>query len=156
VYFKEVVKTEIFTAGYLIFMTCMSLSRFVSDFIIRAIGMQSMYLFSSLLMAAGIALAVAFPSFWPALIGFSLVGIGTSSFFPMTFFMAGTSKKYSPSMALSIVVTYALAGVMFGPVLIGYIAHTIHLRASFIFLGLAGLAVIPVSRFYFKRFGHYQ
>ena len=153
VYFKEVVKVDIFTAGYLIFTTCMALSRFISDYMIRLIGMKSMYLFSSLLMAIGMSLAVVFPSFWPAMIGFSLVGVGTSSIFPMTFFLAGTSRKYSPSMALSIIVTYAMVGVLIGPVLIGYIAQAIDLRASFVLLTLAGLAIIPVSRVYFKKFG---
>jgi len=152
VYFKEIVKVEVFTAGYLIFMACMALSRFVSDYVIKIIGMRSMYLFSSLLMAFGMSIAVLFPSFWPAMLGFSLVGIGTSSIFPMTFFLASTSKKYSPSMALSIIVTYAMVGVLIGPVLIGYIAHVIDLRASFVFLTFAGLSIIPVSRLYFKNF----
>lgn len=153
IYFKEVIKVDIFTAGYLVFMSCMALSRFISDFIIRLIGMKSMYLFSAILMATGMSIAVIFPSFWPAIIGFSLVGIGTSSIFPMTFYLAGTSKKYSPSIALSIVVTYAMIGVLLGPVLIGYIAHVVHLRASFVFLALTGLAIIPVSRMYFNKFG---
>ena len=152
VYFKEVIKVEIFTAGYLIFMSCMALSRFISDYAIKIIGMKSMYLLSALLMAAGMSLAVIFPTFWPAMIGFSLVGIGTSSIFPMTFFLAGTSQRYSPSAALSIVVTYAMIGILFGPVIIGYIAHAIDLRASFVFLALSGLAIIPVSRIYFKHF----
>ena len=153
VYFKEIVQVDIFTAGYLIFTTCMALSRFISDYMIRLIGMKSMYLFSSLLMAVGMSLAVVFPTFWPAMIGFSLVGIGTSSIFPMTFFLAGTSRKYSPSMALSIIVTYAMVGVLIGPVVIGYIAQAIDLRASFVLLALAGLAIIPVSRIYFKKYG---
>jgi hypothetical protein len=153
VYFKEVIKVDIFTAGYLIFMTCMAFSRFISDHIIKIVGMKSMYSISSILMTTGMSLAVFFPTFWPAMIGFSLVGIGTSSIFPMTFFLAGTSKKYSPSVALSIVVTYAMIGVLLGPVIIGYIAHAIHLRASFVFLALSSLAIIPVSRTYFSRFG---
>ena len=98
VYFQEVVQVEIFTAGYLIFMTCMALTRFISDVVIKKIGMRATYLISSLLMVTGMLLAVIFPYFWPAMIGFSLVGIGTSSIFPMTFFLTGTSKRYSPSV----------------------------------------------------------
>lgn len=153
VYFKEVVKVEIFTAGYLVFMTCMALSRFISDHIIKIIGMRRMYFFSALLMSAGMCLSVLFPTFWMAMIGFSMVGIGTASIFPMTFFLAGTSKRYSPGIALSIVITYAMIGVLIGPVLIGYIAHAFHLKASFLFLTFASLMIIPVARMYFKRFG---
>lgn len=153
VYFKEVVKVELFTAGYLIFMTCMALSRFISDKLIKIIGMRRMYFFSALLMSAGMSLSVIFPTFWFAMIGFSMVGIGTASIFPMTFFLAGTSKRYSPGIALSIVITYAMIGVLIGPVLIVYIAHAFHLKASFLFLTSASLMIIPIAKFYFKKFG---
>jgi hypothetical protein len=153
VYFKEVIKVEIFTAGYLIFMTFMAISRFVSDFIVNKIGMKPMYMISSILITIGMSIAVIFPTFWAAMFGFSLVGLGTAAVVPMTFILAGTSKKYSPGVSLSIVVTYAMIGILIGPVLIGYIAHTINLRASFVFLTLAGLAILPTSRYYFKKHG---
>lgn len=153
VYFKEVVQVEIFTAGYLVFMTCMTLSRFISDYMIRIIGMKSMYFMSSILITVGMCIAVLFPNFSTAMIGFSMVGFGTASIFPMTFFLAGTSKVFSPGLALSIVVTYAMVGVLVGPVLIGHIAHAFDLRASFLFLAFVGLVIIPLSRIYFRRYG---
>ncbi|NJN28004.1 MAG: MFS transporter [Cyclobacteriaceae bacterium] len=153
VYFKEVIKVEIFTAGYLIFMTCMAFSRFVSDMVVNKIGMKAMYAISSVMIAIGMAIAVVFPTFWLAMLGFSLVGLGTAAVVPMTFLLAGTSRKYSPGISLSIVVTYAMIGILLGPVLIGYIAHAFNLRASFAFLALAGLAIWPISRYYFKKHG---
>ena len=150
VYFKEVVQVELFTTGYLIFMTCMALSRFVSDWFIHRLGMRTMYVISATLITLGMLLAVAFPTFLWAMIGFSLVGVGTASIVPMTFILAGNSNKYSPGMAISIIATYAIAGMLLGPALIGYIAHAFHLRVSFIFLALSGLLIIPVSSLYFK------
>lgn len=152
VYFKEVIGVEIFTAGYLIFMTCMALSRFVSDAIVSKIGMKSTYMLSSLMMTFGMSLAVIFPNFWMAMIGFSLVGLGTAAIIPMTFLLAGTSEKYSPGMALSIIATYAMVGILIGPVLIGYLAHAFNLRVSFMFLALSGFIIFPVSRYYFSKF----
>ncbi len=152
VYFKEVIGVEIFTAGYLIFMTCMALSRFVSDAIVSKIGMKSTYMLSSLMMTFGMSLAVIFPNFWMAMIGFSLVGLGTAAIIPMTFLLAGTSEKYSPGMALSIIATYAMVGILIGPVLIGYLAHAFNLRVSFLFLALSGFIIFPVSRYYFSKF----
>lgn len=152
VYFKEVVGVEIFTAGYLIFMTCMALSRFISDYIVSKIGMKSTYMFSSMMMTFGMILAVAFPNFWMAMIGFSLVGLGTAAIIPMTFLLAGTSEKYSPGMALSIIATYAMIGILIGPVLIGYLAHAFNLRVSFFFLAISGFIIFPISRYYFSRF----
>jgi MFS family permease len=97
-------------------------------------------------------LAIIFPSFWPAIIGFSLVGFGTAAIFPMTFLLAGTSEKYSPGMALSLIATYAMVGILLGPVIIGYLAHVFSLRISFLFLAISGFSILPVSRYYFRKF----
>jgi MFS family permease len=152
VYFKEVIKVEIFTAGYLIFMTCMAVSRFVSDLIVTKLGMKTTYKFSSIMMTFGILLAIIFPNFWMAMIGFSLVGLGTAAIFPMTFLLAGTSENYSPGMALSLIATYAMIGILIGPVLIGYLAHAFNLRIAFLFLAISGFSIFPISRYYFTKF----
>lgn len=150
IYFQEVVKVEIFTAGYLIFMTTMALSRFLSDKVIDKIGMALSFTISALLISSGISLAIIFPYFWPSMIGFSLVGFGTAAVIPMVYSLAGASKKYSPGMAISIVVTYGLVGMLIGPPLIGYLSHAFNLQISFILFAFSGLMLIPVSRLFFK------
>lgn len=149
VYFKEVVGADVFTLGYLIFMIFMALSRFFIDKLIELVGMKRMYIISSIFIASGLGLMTGFPFFWPALVGFALVGIGVAAVIPMTFILAGTSKKYSAGMAISIITTYAIFGMLLGPPLIGYLAHIFNLRVSFIFLLIAGLMIIPVSRLFF-------
>lgn len=151
VYFKEVVKEEVFTTGYLIFMIFMALSRFLSDRIIEKIGMERMYIYSSSVIVTGIALMIAFPYFWPAIVGFSLVGLGVAAIFPMTFALAGTSEKYSPGMAISIIATYAIIGMLLGPPLIGYLAHLFNLKVSFLLLLFSGLMLIPISQLFFRH-----
>lgn len=150
VYFKEVVKVEIFTWGYLFFMICMALSRFASDRIVERIGMPKTFIVSASFIFSGICLAVIFPSFWPSMIGFSLVGLGTASIIPMTFTLAGHSQKYSPGMAISIIATYSIVGMLLGPPLIGYLAHAFSLRASFITFGISGMMLIPISQLFFR------
>jgi MFS family permease len=155
IYFKEVIDVEIFTLGYLIFMIFMAISRFASDRIIEKIGMPKTYIMSSILIAIGILLAVIVPTFWTAMIGFCLVGFGTASVIPMTYLMAGQSKKYSPGMAISIIATYGIVGMLIGPPMIGYLAHAFNLRIAFIAFAIAGLILIPLSRsfFGFQRMG---
>lgn len=150
VYFKEVVNEPIFTYGYLLFTAAMAFSRFYSDRLVEIIGLEKIYIFSSLLIAVGILLAITFPYFYPALIGFSLVGLGTAAIFPMTFMLAGTSKKYSPGMAISIISTYATVGMLVGPPLVGYVAHAFGLKNAFYIFVAAGLLFIPLSQFFFK------
>lgn len=151
VYFREVVNEEIFTLGYLIFMCFMALSRFFSDRIIERIGMEKMFILSASLNIAGILLMIIFPYFWPALVGFSLVGIGVAAVVPMTFSLAGTSEKYSAGMAISIIATYGIVGMLLGPPLIGYLAHLFNLRIAFLLFVMAGLMLIPVSQLFFRK-----
>ena len=80
VFFREVVKVEIFTWGYLFFMICMALSRFASDRVVEKIGMPRTYVISAAFVVVGIALPVTLPYFWPSLIGFCFVGLGTEGF----------------------------------------------------------------------------
>ncbi|MGB5417974.1 MFS transporter [Algibacter sp.] len=150
IYFKEVVKEDIFTYGYLLFMTCMATSRIFLDKLLDRMSMAVMYIISGMLISIGILIAIIFPHFWTALIGFCLVGIGASAVFPMTYILAGKSKNYSPGMAISIVGTYAIIGVFIGPPLIGYLSHAFGLQYAFFILMFCGLMFIPISQLFFK------
>jgi len=151
VYFKEVVQVDLFTLGYLIFMIFMALSRFFSDRVIEEIGMPRTFVLSASLIISGIGLAISFPFFWTSMIGFCLVGFGSASIIPMTFLLAGSSKKYSPGMAISIIATYSIVGMLIGPPLIGYISHAVDLRFAFITFAISGMMLIPVSQLFFKH-----
>jgi MFS family permease len=151
IYFQQVLNVKIFTYGYLIFMTFMALSRFLSDNIIEAIGMPYTYIMSACFIMSGISMAIIVPTFWTAMVGFSMVGFGTAAVVPMSYALAGSSKKYSPGMAISIIATYSITGMLLGPPLIGYLAHAFNLRISFIIFGLCGLMLIPISRMFFNH-----
>ncbi|NCP90242.1 MAG: MFS transporter [Flavobacteriales bacterium] len=150
VFFKEVIKEEVFTYGYLSFMACMALSRFYSDKLIQEIGTKKTFVFSAVVISVGILVAVIFPYFWTALLGFCLVGFGTAAIFPMTFALAGTSKKYSPGMAISIISTYGILGMFIGPPMIGYLAHAFGLKNAFLVFVVVGLLIIPISQMFFR------
>lgn len=150
IYFKEVVKEEVFTYGYLLFMIFMATSRFFLDRVLDKIGMPRLYIISGLLIAIGTITTILFPEFWSALIGFCLVGIGVSAIFPMTYILAGKSKKYSAGMAISIIGTYAIVGMFIGPPLIGYLSHAFGLKNAFFTLVFCGLMFIPISQLFFK------
>ena len=151
IYFKEVLNVKIFTYGYLIFMAFMAASRFLSDLVIRKIGLQATYIISAACIILGIGVAIILPTFTSAMIGFSLVGLGSAAVVPMTYMLAGKSTKYSPGMAISIIATYAIAGMLLGPPLIGYIAHAFNLRIAFILFAFSGMMLIPVSVLFFRH-----
>lgn len=151
IYFQQVLNVKIFTYGYLIFMTFMALSRFLSDKIIEAIGMPYTYIMSACFIMSGISMAIIVPTFWTAMVGFSMVGFGTAAVVPMSYALAGSSRNYSPGMAISIIATYSITGMLLGPPLIGYLAHAFNLRISFVIFGLCGLMLIPISRMFFNH-----
>ncbi len=152
VYFKDVVGEEIFTLGYFTFMVFMAISRFSSDRVIEKIGMQKSYYLSAILIVLGIATVILLPYFWPALVGFSLIGLGTAAVIPMIFISAGDSTKYSAGMAISIISTYGILGRLLGPPIIGYLAELFSLKLAFLlFLG-CGMMLIPFSRSLFKLY----
>lgn len=150
IYFQQVVHEKVFTLGYLIFMAFMALSRFVSDRIITLLGMPATYALSAMLVFSGILLAILFPSFWPALVGFSLVGFGTAAVIPMTYTLAGASQTYSPGIAISLIATFGIVGMLLGPPLIGYLAHAFNLQISFVTFAVAGIMLIPISQLFFR------
>ena len=152
VYFKDVVGEEIFTLGYFTFMVFMAISRFSSDRVIEKIGMQKSYYLSAILIVLGIATVILLPYFLPALVGFSLIGLGTAAVIPMIFISAGDSTKYSAGMAISIISTYGILGRLLGPPIIGYLAELFSLKLAFLlFLG-CGIMLIPFSRSLFKLY----
>ncbi|WP_299824813.1 MFS transporter [uncultured Pontibacter sp.] len=150
IYFQQVIKEEVFTAGYLVFMFFMALSRFVSDRVIEKLGLPKTYLLSALLIFFGIMLAILFPSYWPAMVGFALVGFGTAAVIPMTYTLAGASTKYSPGLAISLIATFGIVGMLIAPPMIGYLAHAFNLKISFVAFALAGIMLIPISRGFFR------
>lgn len=151
VYFKEVVKEEVFTYGYLLFMVCMTISRLTIDKMMEKFGMQKLYILGSFLIMTGVAMAVVFPYFWTALIGFCMVGFGVSGLYPMTFILSGKAKKYSVGIVISIVSTYSTVGMFLGPPIIGYLAHAFGLQRAFITFIIGGFMFIPLSKMVFDH-----
>ena len=151
VYLKEIVKQEVFTYGYLLLMICMTISRLSIDRLMEHFGMQKLYFAGSVLIISGVLLATIFPSLYPVLIGFGMIGFGVSGLYPMTFILAGKSKKYSIAIVMSIIGTYSTVGMFLGPPIIGYLAHAFGLQKAFIVFILSGFAFIPLSKMVFEH-----
>jgi MFS family permease len=151
VYFREVVGVELFTLSYLVFMTSMTISRFFTDRLILRIGMAKLFILSSAVVIVGVAILILFPFYYSSLLGFFIAGFGVASIFPMSFLLAGQSKKYAPGMAVSIVGTYSTIGVLLAPPFVGYVAHIFNLNRAFLIFIVVAILLIYFSKkaFYF-------
>lgn len=146
VYFREVVNAELFTLSYLVFMVAMTLSRFFTDALTNLLGMKKLFLISASVVVFGVLVLILFPTFYPALVGFFITGLGVASIFPMSFSLASHSKKYAPGLAISIVGTYATVGVLLAPPFVGYVAHLFSLNLAFLIFVIVAFLLIVFSR----------
>lgn len=146
VYFKQVVRVPegLITAGVVAYMAAMATGRFLSDRLANRFGSYPVIQTSGVLIFSGMAIAVAFPSLGAAVVGFALIGAGTSSVIPLTFSQVGSSKGLSPGIALAVVSTIGYFGFLLGPPLIGFVAEALSLRASFAGVAVVGLAITLV------------
>jgi MFS family permease len=143
VYFQQVVHADKawVTSGYVAFMSTMALGRFGSDFLTSHLGVARVLQLSSALICLGLLTAVLLPGLPTALLGFLLVGFGTSSVIPLTYSAAGRVKGMSPGIALALVSTVGFFGFLAGPPLIGLLAQVSSLRLSFAFVALMGATI---------------
>jgi MFS family permease len=149
IYFQKVVKADKdwIGAGYTAFMCTMAAGRFIADWVAHKIGIQRTIIFSGVLIATGLGVAVIFPDLYSAITGFFLVGFGVSSVVPLVYSAAGRSGSMSPGMALAAVSSIGFLGFLFGPPIIGVVAGLSSLRISFVIIAVMGLAVAVIARY---------
>ncbi|HWV69771.1 MFS transporter [Chitinophaga sp.] len=147
VYFRRVIQVREgwAGAGYAAFMSTMASGRFVADYLTTRLGVKKMLLISGGLTASGLLVAVVFPYFVPAMLGFMLVGAGVSAVVPLVYSAAGRSTKLPPGMALATVSTIGYFGFLFGPPLIGFVAQATNLGVAFTMIAVMGAAIAVMS-----------
>ena len=147
VYFKKVIHADKdwVGAGYTAFMSTMALGRFGADWLAGRLGARRVIQLSGLLTATGLLIAVALPTLGTALLGFLLVGFGTSAVVPLVYSAAGKSTRMSAGMALASVSTIGFLGFLLGPPVIGLVAGATSLRVSFALIAAMGLCVSAVA-----------
>ncbi|WP_428329945.1 MFS transporter [Mucilaginibacter sp.] len=147
IYFKKVVAAPIALqgAGFTAFMLTMAGGRFIADWFAHRFGLKRTLQVSGSLTTIGLLIALIFPYFYTAMIGFLFVGAGVSSVVPMVYSAAGKSKTLTPGVALAAVSTIGFIGFLVGPPVIGFIAGLATLRASFAFIAIMGTSVVILS-----------
>lgn len=148
VYFKKVIQVSpsLVGLGYSSFMFTMALARFFADHYINKFGSKSVLSWCGLTIAFGLILAVAHVSLWSGVLGFFLVGAGTSAVVPLVFSLAGKVPESSPSDSIAIVSTIGFLGFLIGPPIIGHLAQISSLRLSFSLMALMGFSITLLGR----------
>jgi MFS family permease len=129
------------------FAVGMVASRFSADRLTGITGPVAVVRAGGLLASAGLTVGLAVLA-WPAtFVAFALLGLGLAPLVPIAFSAAGNLG--SGARALGWVVTMSYVGSVLGPAAIGFVAHTVGLRAGLVIpaaLAFAAALLAPYAR----------
>ncbi|MEX3556673.1 MAG: MFS transporter [Burkholderia gladioli] len=144
VYMRDVVAaTPAFaSAAYAAFSGGMAAGRFAGDFVRARFGAPQLVFASASFACVGMLGALLLPEPVPALIGFTMMGLGLANMMPLLFAAAARMAGISPAEGLAHVAGLAYFGLMFGPVVIGAVAQAAGLPVG---LGIVALCAAIVA-----------
>jgi MFS family permease len=129
--------------GYILFSIAMVVARLLGDEIVKAIGEFKVLIFGVVITILGILIIVLANITIIALSGFMFIGLGVANLVPIFFSAAGRQTVMPPAIAIASVTTTGYAGILLGPVIIGYFAEITSLSIGFsILIPLVVLIVI--------------
>jgi MFS family permease len=143
IYFKKAVHApeELVTLGFALYMVAMTLGRLTGDRIVGFFGIQKVLQYSGLLIFTGLTIAIIFPYYITASIGFIMVGFGVSCVIPLVYSLAGKSKILGSGPAIAAVASIGYLGFLLVPPIVGFIAESFNLRWSFFMIAILGLVI---------------
>lgn len=137
--------------GYAAFSVAMASGRFIGDWLVQRFGPSNIVQKGSLVAASGLLVCVTAWDYG-VLLGFLLIGLGAANVVPVLFSAAGKTSQTSAGVALAMVTTMGYAGLLLGPVLIGFIAHWTNLSCAFTCASLLLMAVALSTKAVIKNY----
>jgi len=147
IYMDKTVHTShaIAITGFIAFMSTLTFARFAGDKVVTRYGVKPLMQYSGMLVITGFMLSVIFPYLVTAILGFAMVGIGTSCIVPLVYREAGKSKTMINGLGIAAVSTVGYLGFLIVPPLVGFVAQASNLRWSFALISTLGLIIVWMS-----------
>jgi MFS family permease len=123
----------------------MALGRLATGWAVGHLGNRYTLLGAGLLVAFGMALALATTAPSLVIVGFLLVGLALAAIVPLAFSVAGDLMPERAASAISVVTTFGYGGFLLGPPLVGGLAEVVGLRVALSVIAVAGLSVFVLS-----------
>ena len=134
--------------GYAAYAVAMAAGRFSGDWLAQRLSGKIILHASGLMIAAGMACALLISSWWLAVGGLMLTGIGVANIVPVIWGAAGRDARMGAGSAISTVTTIGYCGFLAGPPIIGSLAVVVGLRVAMAVIALAGLVVAIAPLFF--------
>lgn len=146
VFLKSLEATESMAAlGVTSFAAAMTAGRLIGDRWIENIGPKWALQIGGTFSVLGLGMAVVTGNLPLSLIGFALTGLGLSTLFPCLLSLARSNPLMTSSAAISSVAMMGYVALLAGPSVLGFLAHAVGVRWSFIALILSSTVIVVMA-----------
>lgn len=136
--------------GYAVFSVAMLVGRLIGDKIVQTFGEQCVVICGGIIASIGYIISIIMDDFIIIQVGFALLGLGAANIVPVVFTLLGKQNVMPINSAVTAVTSMGYLGVMFGPALLGFIAHSVGITAVFCILATLFIVQAGISSYVFK------
>jgi MFS family permease len=137
--------------GFIALVGAQFIGRIIGDPLTDRFGQRWVARIGGIIAAAGMTLALAFPSVPGTILGFAAVGFGIATLIPAAMHAADELPGLRAGVGLTIVSWLLRLGFLLSPPFVGYIAENESLRAGLLVAPVAALVAVLLAGFLEKR-----
>ena len=137
--------------GFIALVGAQFVGRIIGDPLTDRFGQRWVARVGGIIAAAGMTLALAFPSVPGTILGFAAVGFGIATLIPAAMHAADELPGLRAGVGLTIVSWLLRLGFLLSPPFVGYIAENESLRAGLLVAPVAALVAVLLAGFLEKR-----
>lgn len=131
--------------AYIALVGAQFIGRMLGDRLVDRFGQRAVARVGGLLVAAGMGLALAYPTVPGTIAGFAVAGFGVATLVPAAMHEADELPGLKAGTGLTVVSWLMRLGFLLSPPIVGAVADLTSLRVGLLVIPLAGLAVLALS-----------
>jgi MFS family permease len=131
--------------GYIALVGFQFVGRLIGDRLVERFGERAVARVGGFITAAGMGLALAYPSVPGTIAGFAAAGLGVSTLIPAAMHAADQLPGLRAGTGLTVVAWLLRVGSISSPPVIGLIADATSLRVGLLVVPLAGVATVGLA-----------
>jgi MFS family permease len=132
--------------GYIALVGFQFIGRILGDRLVDRFGERTVTAAGGVLTAAGMGVALAFPSVPGTIAGFAAAGLGAATVIPAAFHAADNVPGLRPGTGLTFVTWLMRVGFLCSPAIVGSVADATSLRVGLLVVPVAGLTMLAFAR----------
>lgn len=132
-------------SGFVALVGAQFIGRLIGDRLVDRFGQRAVARTGGVIVAAGMGLALAWPTVPGTIAGFALAGFGVATLVPAAMHEADELPGLQPGTGLTVVSWLMRLGFLVSPPIVGAVADATSLRAGLLVVPVAGVLVIVLA-----------